>query len=472
MHLDESSPVPLYQQIYEHFRAGIESGVYPADDKLPSIRGLAEEAGCSRNTVEAAYQLLVQEDFISSRPGSGYRVKETGLFEPSLGAAKGTGAQKDARRASSASAHVPRTRFDFTYGNLQPGTFPAASWRSITDDILLSVERAPLDTYTNPFGEPSLRHEIARRLNAQRSINCTPDQVIVQSGTQSSMQNLLALFNPRSDVVAMEEPGYDGARSVFVRSGFTVAPCGVLDGSGAFLADVAQSDARLVYVTPSSQFPTCMVMPLETRQRLITWAADTQAYILEDDYCRDFRYRERPPLPLRAIDQRERVIYMGTFSKSLSPALRINYLVLPPDLLSRWHELFGGSYSSVPWLSQETVARFMSSGAWDRHLRRLQAKNRRKYETLIEALHEHMGTRVEVMENGTGLHLLVNVVDGRSQDELVALARAADVRVYDTNRYWMAREHPLGSCVLVGFSAIEEADIEPGIAELARAWFN
>lgn len=114
----------------------------------------------------------------------------------------------------------------------------------------------------------------------------------------------------------------------------------------------------------------------------------------------------------------------------------------------------------------------MSSGAWDRHLRRLQAKNHRKYETLIEALHEHMGTRVEVMENGTGLHLLVNVVDGRSQDELVALARAADVRVYDTNRYWMAREYPLGSCVLMGFSAIEEADIEPGIAELARAWFN
>ena len=184
------------------------------------------------------------------------------------------------------------------------------------------------------------------------------------------------------------------------------------------------------------------------------------------------RYRERSLPPLASMDERGRVIYMGTFSKSLSPALRINYLVLPEPLLAQWREAFAASYSPVPWLNQKVLARFMTDGSWARHVRRVQAKNRRKYTALLAALEETMGDKIEVMENGTGLHLLVRVPDGRGQDELIAQAAAADVAVYPTGKYWADPDHHPDSVVLIGFSSIAEADIRPGIEALARAWFG
>lgn len=507
MNLDEVSSTPFYQQIFDHFRTGIEEGRYPTGSKLPSIRGLAADLGCSRNTVESAYRQLVQEGFAESRPGSGYIIQDISFLQasPDLAAQRRQKASsgctpagnapsspKGAARISVAGSVTsgafaakgaadallendperPAVRFDFAYGNLQPGTFPAASWRSITDDILLSVESKASDSYNDPLGEMSLRSEIAWRLSALRSIDCTPEQVIIQSGTQASVQNLLCLFDSAADVVAMEEPGYDGVRRVFERNHFHVVPCRVTENGRDLLADIDESGARLVYVTPSSQFPTCEVMSLDTRQKLIAWAHEHDAYILEDDYCRSFRYRDKPVLPLRSIDTSGRVIYMGTFSKSLSPALRLNYLVLPPDLLIRWIRLFADAYSAVPWLSQVVLARFMSSGTWDRHLRRLQARNRRKYELITEALRTCMGGRVEIMENGTGLHLLVRVPDGRDEIELIEAARAAGVRVYGTSRYWMREQDAPRGCMLVGFSAIAEDDIVPGIETLSRAWFG
>jgi len=243
-------------------------------------------------------------------------------------------------------------------------------------------------------------------------------------------------------------------------------------GTAAFLDDLETSGARLAYLTPSSQFPTCHVMPTDTREAVLKWAERHDAYLLEDDYCRDFRYRERSLPPLASMDRRGRVIYMGTFSKSLSPALRINYLVLPEPLRDRWREAFASSYSSVPWLNQQVLARFMTDGSWDRHLRRVQAKNRRKYETLTRVLRATMGNDVEMLENGTGLHLLVRVRDGRPQDELVRQAAEADVAVYPTKKYWTDPARHVSSTVLVGFSSIAEDDIEPGIRALAAAWFG
>lgn len=465
MYFDEESHVPYYQQIYNHFHQGITEGLYPEGGKLPSIRGLADELRCSRNTVEAAYQMLAEEGFVASKPGSGYVIQCLDHID----------AAPLARHASSSMAaiRIKRTavRYDFTYGNLQKGTFPALTWRSLADDILLSTEAQLADIYTDPIGERPLRAEIAWRLSVARGITCTPENVIVQGGTQPSIDNLLALFDPACDTMAMEEPGYDAVRSVFERNRFNVAYCRFLDNEEDFVADVMASNAKLVYLTPSSQFPTARVLSVPMRKRLIEWAQAEDAYILEDDYCREFRYHERALPPLHSMDP-EHVIYMGTFSKSLSPALRINYLVMPSALSERWKNLYSEAYPAVPWLSQAVLTRFLRDGHRDRHLRKLQTQNKRKYETLVKTLHEAMGEHVEVMENGTGLHVLVNVLDGRPQEELVRAALERNVRVYETNRYWSSRRHPLASCVLLGFSAIPEEDIQPGICELARAWFR
>lgn len=463
MHLDEHSDTPFYRQLEAQLREGIESGTYPTGSRLPSIRGLAADLGCARNTVEQAYHLLVQEGYVASRPGSGYVVQNVAYLQPDASAPSCAVLLGGSRR---------KARYDFTYGNLEPGTFPATAWRAITDDILLSVEAAGCDAYNDPFGEESLRAAIAWRLVTQRDIDCTPEQIVVQGGTQTSVQNLLTLFDAARDAVAMEDPGYDGVRSVIERARFAIRPCRVTDDVRVFLSDLESSGARLAYLTPSSQFPTCRIMPTDVRERVLAWAESADAYILEDDYCRDFRYRERSLAPLASMDGRGRVIYMGTFSKSLSPALRVNYLVLPTPLLKRWREAFASSYSPVPWLNQQVLARFMTDGSWDRHLRRVQTRNRRKYDALMAALREYMGDKVDVLECGTGLHLLVRVRDGRSQDELVAAAAAADVAVYPTKKYWANPACATKGVVLVGFSSIAEADIRPGIAALARAWFG
>ncbi len=465
MQLSEQSDLPLYQQIYEKIRHDIEEGLYPHGSKLPSIRGLAAELACSRNTIDAAYSQLVQEGYVESRPGSGYVVLDIRSDAALL--------QLQEREAAAALLGEPRRpRYNFTYGNLEAGTFPATVWRAITDDILLSVESGTCNTYTDPLGEEALRAEIAWRLSTQCDVDCTPGQVIIQPGTQVSIQNLLALFDARTDVVAMENPGYIGAREAFDRSGFRVVPCRVDVSYDEFFADLERSQAKLVYVTPSSQFPTCKTMPIKMRSKLIAWADANDAYILEDDYCRDFRYKERPQPPLQSMDHCDRVIYMDTFSKSLSPALRMNYLVLPPALLEKWRTLFANAYTSVPWLSQAVLTRFMSQGHWDRQLRRVQAKNKRKYETLTASLHTYLGDRVSVLENGTGLHLLVQVHDERTQQELIEAARAADVLVYGTEKYWMGSRPLTTRMLLVGFSSIAEEDIEPGVKALAKAWFG
>ncbi len=479
--LNQRSKTPLYEQIYEQLRAGIIANVYPPASKLPSIRGLAEELSCSRNTVEAAYRLLMQEGFVDSKPGSGFVAEDLSLSGFSLPTVTeptrryATTSQTtcaEADKSENGRALTP-VRYDFTYGNLQDGTFPATLWKSLVDDVLLSVEAQRANHYSDSSGELELRREIARRQAAARNVKCSPEQVIVQSGTQASLQNLLLLFDPAHDTVAMEEPGYDGARSVFERNRFKLHPLPVLGGQrSTYLQAAWESKARLAYTTPSNQFPIGLIMPPDLRLDMIAWAHETDAYIIEDDYCFEFSYSGRPVPSLQSLDEHGRVVYQGTFSKSLSPALRMNFLILPPDLLERWNETFANAYPSVPWLSQVVLQRYLSSHQGERRLRRLQVLNRRKHDLLLGALQETMGSKIEVLQSNTGLHMLVNVLDGRSQGELIARGREAGVRVYGIDHYWMAEEHPLTSCVLIGFSAIEEEDVVPGVQALARAWFS
>jgi GntR family transcriptional regulator/MocR family aminotransferase len=491
----------------------IMTGVYPAGTKLPPIRKLADDLAISRNTVEAAYQQLTQEGYVSSRIGSGFvvetldlsskdaenhpetasrnfleRLAATGLWES--GAAERMnrlldGNDSDYRRHELTAETnrplagddvlpkdaLPPIRFDFTFGNLPTGTFPSQLWRKLTAEVLSGTEAFKASSYTDKLGERSLREQIALRLQVASGVNCHPAQIVIQAGTQASLRNLLTLFDPLRDVIAMEEPGYDGVRSLFESNRFRLHPLAVHLGPDDFIKSLYASKARLAYITPSNQFPTGKVLPLGTRQRLLKWASEENVYIIEDDYCREFRYNVRPLPSLQSLDRNDRVIYMRTFSKALSPALRMNYLVLPPNLLFEWNKRFEKQYSEVPWLNQAVLARYLADGFWDKHLRRMLAHNKRKYNLLVGALQSAMGQRVDILANGSGLHLLVGVLDGRSQHELLALARRAGVKVYGTDCYWMANHHPMENYVLIGFSAIDENSIEAGVARLAEAWF-
>lgn len=488
LRLDKTSKTPLYEQIYDQIVERIASDIYVSGTRLPSIRDLAGSLQCSCNTVSAAYKLLIQEGFVTSQPGSGFYITGDGLLLDRIKLERkssealrpqGADACENALVASefeyadpTDDADDPSIVFDFTYRNLEPGSFPQLEWKALNDDVLLSPIAVSCNFYTDSEGEFHLREAIARHIAVSRDIHCRPDQIIIQDGTQPALQNLLMLFDAHADSVAMENPGYTGSRLVFERCGFDTIPCPVIDDETWFVDAVEGSGAKLVYTTPSNQFPMGTVMREEERRHLLAWAHKTDAYIIEDDYCYELNYRNKVQPALRTLDEHDRVIYMGTFSKSLSPALRINFMILPDALLGRWRCCFDEAYSAVNWLTQEVLARYLESDRYNRHIRRVLLRNKRKHETLKDALRSYMGDRINVMEGGSGLHMLVEVKDGRSQGDLIASARSAGVNVYDTDKYWMTHPHPLKSCVLIGFSAIEEQLIRPGIKRLAQAWFG
>lgn len=465
--LDRSSKTPLYDQLYEQLREGIADGTYPAGSRLPSIRTLTAELRCSRNTVETAYRTLVSEGFAEAKRGSGYVVADCSRGRVQLDAAPSPRAESAPNPAASGSI-----RYDFTYRDHESGTFPTSTWKSLTAEVLLDPASADPDAYSDPAGETDLRQQIARKLSTQRGIHCDPSRIVVQNGTQQSMMSALALFDPAQDGIAMEDPGYDAVRAVFDELGFSVTACSVWNGEGAFLDSVRASSAKLAFVTPSSQFPTTWMMTRPAREGLIAWAHETGGYILEDDFCWEFCH-EAPQMPaIFAIDEGQRTIYFGTFSKSLSPALRVSYLVLPTHLAQRWRAANESTYPAVAALLQNVLARYLADSRSSRNLRKLQTRCREKHAELVRAIREEVGDAVDVIDHGTGLHVLIGVRDGRSEEDLVAAALERGVRVYKTRRYFANADRPFGSCLLVGHSALALEDIAPGIRELASAWFG
>ena len=362
--LDQNSRDPLYLQIYDSIRRDITENALKPGEKLMPIRKLAESLDVSRNTVENAYAQLLAEGYVTSRSGSGYVVCDVDfspLSEASIEEDRAAAA-REAKRAASSTAvgrvspslsnqgfgggnaaerttahstkfvspspsegctpHPPVIEFDFTYGDRPHGSFPEVAWRKLTSDALFSVD-SKANAYGDGLGEIELRAEIARRIHATRGVNCEPEQVVLQAGTQAALGNLLDLFDPMRDGVAIENPGYDGAMAVFRNRGFRIAPLPVCPDiteaqQDVFASRLYASGAKLAFCTPSNQFPLGMTMPLSMRVRLIKWAAERDGYILEDDYCREFRYTERPIPSLQSLDTRNRVIYIWALSPRCS----------------------------------------------------------------------------------------------------------------------------------------------------------
>ncbi len=495
--IDLNSKIPKYQQIYEQFQSQIKDGTYQRGTKLPPIRTLADELGVSRNTVESAYMRLSQEGYVTSRTGSGFlvedprnindkvtlsyspnadpffkRLDQTNIWESLKNSREEFRIKENISIEGIRAPLSSQIEFDFTHENMMQTSFPAQLWRRLTNEVLGDSNIVGASTYTNNLGEKALREQIAQMVRIKSGVNCHPSQIVLQAGTQFGLSNLLTLFDPLRDVIAMEEPGYDGARSVFENARFRVFPITIGQSNDAFIDALYNSHAKLAYVTPSGQFPTGEVLQLPIRQRLLKWATTENAYILEDDYCREFRYTTRPLPSLQSIDKHNRVVYMGTFSKSLSPAMCLSYLVLPPDLLFEWHKLYANYHSEVPWLSQAVLTRYIEKGHLNKHLRKSQSVNKRKHAALLSAFSKYMGGLVDIMDGNCGHHILVGVLDGRHQSELIQLASKAGVRVYETNRYWMGTHHQMNNYVLIGFSAIPESMIDSGIARLAKAWFG
>lgn len=458
--LNSSNPVPLYKQLYDQIREHILSGKFLADSKLPSVRDTAIELSVSRNTVDGAYQELYAEGYIYSRPRSGYFVSalDQNTAPQSLSGNPG----KDDYLPGPPSNFA----YDFHPARLDPDSFPTELWRKCFIEGLRRNSRQ-LVQYGDPQGDWGLRCSIQSYLERSRGVISDPDQIIICAGLQQSLDIVSYILKESHSVVAVENPGYHLPRSVFQSHSYTILPVPVGSG-GMDLNLLKASNSTIAYVTPSHQLPLGYVMPVANRLALIEWAESGCRYIIEDDYDSELRYHGKPIPSLQGLRPAGNIIYSGTFSKILSPALRLSYMVLPYSLLASYRQLYLNYFPSVSLLEQRTMATFMEQGHWERHIRRMRMIYKKKHDILLRSVETHFGKRAVVVGQGAGLHVVLMLPDTmHSEAEIIDRARQKGIRLFPFSAFHVVGQ-PEATTLLLGFGGMHGSEIEQGIAILSQ----
>jgi GntR family transcriptional regulator/MocR family aminotransferase len=422
--VDRASAVPLHRQIHEGLRTAILGGQLRPGQRIPSTRALAEELNVSRMPVLTAYEQLLHEGYLEGRVGSGTFVSaalpDDLLAVPARGDAP-RGAGRTARRRS------PHARDEGGLGPFRMSLpaldrFPHAAWARLVARHAHALTREQM-AYGDPAGLIPLREAIADHLRASRAVRCEADQILVVSGSQAALRLAAAVLFEPGDRVAIEEPGYVGARSALAAGGATLVPVPV-DDEGIRVDALRRRGGRVraAYVTPSHQYPLGMSMTVSRRFALLEWAARNDAWVLEDDYDSEYRYVSRPVGALQGMDTHERVIYIGSFSKVLFPALRVGYMIVPEGLRQRFADarealdIFGAT------LYQLVLAEFLADGHFARHLRRMGVVYRERRDALLEGLDRHCADRLVVPNADAGLHVVGILPEG---DDVEVIRRMA-----------------------------------------------
>lgn len=466
--LNSTKKEPLYLQLYEYLRKEIQKGNIPPHSKLPSQRNLANHLSLSRNTINTAYQQLVTEGYVRNEERKGLFVEEIKnemlLTEPySPGIRETTNNELNAYEGKSI-----KIKYDFKYGDIDLTHFPFKLWRQLTLKSL-AYEQDHLLLYGHPQGELELRKYIARYLYQSRGVECSENQIIIGAGTQYLLSMLCKIVG-RELVYGIEEPGYNRVRFIFKEYGQVVKPI-PLDQNGINVTHLKDSKVKVVYVTPSHQFPLGMVMPISRRIELIKWAKETGGYVIEDDYDSEFRYEGKPIPSLQSLDSNGKVIYMGTFAKSLIPSLRLSYMVLPSKLLIEYNKHFIGYAQTVSRLHQHTLKLFIETGQWSRHLNKVRNVYKKKHNALLTAIRAHMDGKVKVMGSGAGLHVLLEPKNNMTERELIDKAKEQGVLVYPVSTFYDHPSHQEYPQILLGFAGLDENGINEGVQLLSKAWF-
>jgi len=464
---------PLFRQVYLGFRHAILSGKFQSGEKLPSTRDVAEQLGISRTVVLLAYDQLLSEGFAVGRSGSGTYVSNGVGASPSPASLTDEVKLSLSRFGSSAAAawskmDFPQRRprslpYDFAYGRSDLETFPFAMWRRL---LLRHARKAPASKldYGPASGNLALREAICTHLRRSRAVNCDASQVLVVSGSQQALDLIARVLIERSDRVAVEDPSYQGTREILCAAGARLLPVAV-DRDG-LKTDKLPASARIAFVTPSHQFPTGAILPLSRRLALLGWAKRASAVIVEDDYDGEFRYEGQPLESLQGLDRDGRVIYIGTFSRTVFSSLRIGYLVAPVSLVPAFTAAKWLSDRHTATLEQETLAEFISSGMYERYLRRMRRRNAARRRTLLEALQIHLRDRVDVTGDGAGAHVVLWPRKRIAEESAIAAAATRGVGVSGISPYFLKRPSRPG--LLLGYSRLTEREIREGIRRLSE----
>ena len=469
------------QRLCGQLRAQIADGALAGGARLPSTRALAADLGLSRTTVTAAYEQLAAEGYLVTAPGRVARVAPAAHRPAHRAALAAEPRPTDLRpllsaygrrlaRLEAPAAAAP-VRIDFLYGAVAARDFPERAWRR-------ALQAAPGQPqahlgYIEPEGDPALRRALQAYLGRARGLICDAGQVLVVHGSQQGIDLAARLLLDPGDAVVVEDPGYLSARRSFEAAGARRLAVPVDEQGLVTQALPDDPKARLAYVTPSHQFPLGGVLPIGRRHELLQWAGRRRAWVLEDDYDGEFRYGQRPIDALQAIDRNGRVIYAGTFSKALSPQLRLGYLVLPPALVPVFRQAKRLTDRQTPVAEQRALAHLIETGAYERHVRRTRREHEHRRGSLLEAVARHLPPEARLAGTAAGLHAVLWLPGWRPSHEpaIVAAARAAGVGVYPLSPLYArptvgAGRRPAG--LILGYAGLTPGQVAQGVRMLGR----
>ncbi|MGG3522084.1 PLP-dependent aminotransferase family protein [Bacillus pseudomycoides] len=456
--LNMEEKIPLYVQLYEYIKAEIRSGKIPPLTKLPAKRKLAAHLEVSKNTVESAYEQLLAEGYIESVSRKGYFVCE---IEQMIYTVKKREVVKEVLHREQ------KYKYDFTQTGVDVNAFPFSVYRKISYEVW-QLENKDLFFLGHPQGEASLREEMAKYLYESRGVRCSASQIVIGAGTQFLIRMLFQLL--KGSHFAVENPGYHRKLVTFEKGEENVQMLS-LDEDGICISDLEGSNANVVFVTPSHQFPCGMIMPIKRRVQLLQWAQGERGrYIIEDDYDSEFRYSGKPIPALQGLDTEGNVIYMGTFSKALLPSLRMSYMVLPKQLIELYQTQYLFYTQSVSRIDQEIIRRFLNEGYWEKHIHKMRVVYRKKRDALVSAIERYFSNKVEVIGEDSGLHILLKVHNKMLEEELIKRAAENSIKVYPVSMYYKEGTTSKNT-VLLGFAILSEAEIEEAIQLLYNSWF-
>ena len=462
------SPLPLYQQLYNWLREAILNGKLAAGTRLPSTRSLASELAVSRNTVLIAFEQLLAEGYLESKVGAGTYVTHL-LPDEMLQVDRGEAPVRHIARSGGVLTQSHSATSPLAFRPNLPGldVFPIELWSKLTARCWRQQPRELLG-YGPAAGYQPLREAIAEYLQVSRAVKCAADQVIIVNGSQQALDLAARVLLSRGDEVWFEDPGYLGARYALLSNKARLVPVRPdAEGFDLQMALAKQPLAKLVYVTPSAQYPLGMPLSLARRLALLEWAQRNDSWIIEDDYSSEYRYTGRPLASLQGLDTAGRVIYVGTFSKVLFPALRLGYLVVPAALTSTFVQARFSLDIHSATIDQAVLTEFIQAGHFARHIRRMRKLYAERQACLVEAAQRHLAERMEIHPTQGGMHLIGWLP--RGIDDRVTAQHAREHHVVALPLADLCLEPYERGGLLLGYAGVNEREIHAGVKRLAAA---
>lgn len=453
--LEAQNGLPLYEALYRHIRQDILSGALTAGERLPSKRSLAEHLQISVMTVETAYHQLEAEGYLYALPKRGFFVSAVDhLPTPAT------------PTAIPPEPEAPKWHLDLARNQVDSSRFPAAAWARLTRQVLSEGNfLAPVPQQ----GLYALRQAIARDLWDFKGMAVAPEQIVVGAGAEYLYLLLAQLLGANGRTVfAVEEPGYPKIRQVYGKCGIVCRPV-PLDCQGMDPEALAASGAMAAHISPAHHYPTGLVTPIGRRHALLRWAEASDGFIIEDDYDSEFRFTGRPIPTLQSIDSGGRVIYLNTFSQTISPSMRVGFMVLPPTLLERYRMELNFYACAVPVLDQYVLARFLDRGYYEQHLSRMRKEYRARRAAVMDAFtRSTFASRIEISEQGAGLHFLLRLETSQSDAELRERAAQLGVRLGFLSDYAAVPNPAYAHTLVVNYAGLDPARLHETMALLSQ----